>query len=274
MLQACALSFQATSSYAVLHCYNCKGMSYMQENTQPDIATAKRKVEWTVDNQAPASKTVKLLPAITMKRSPLGTADNLAQAAVQPDAKVLEAKHAPSTQPQQARHQLQNSNLQGPTDAVASSRPSRWQLSDFDIGRPLGRGKFGNVYLAREKESKFIVALKVRIILLLNNITTYNEGWFVSAGMSRFTGPCHHSQVLFKSQLQESNVEHQLRREIEIQSHLRQANILRLYGYFYDKVDTQPCGITIPCHCIPTHTIVQCSRMQHHLFPSLRNTLC
>ncbi|PRW56777.1 Serine threonine- kinase Aurora-1 [Chlorella sorokiniana] len=76
----------------------------------------------------------------------------------------------------------------------------RWQLTDFDIGKPLGRGKFGNVYLAREKKSKYIVALK----------------------------------VLFKNQLQQSNVEHQLRREIEIQSHLRHPNILRLYGYFYD----------------------------------------
>ena len=27
--------------------------------------------------------------------------------------------------------------------------------------RPLGKGKFGNVYLAREKKSKYIVALKV-----------------------------------------------------------------------------------------------------------------
>jgi serine/threonine protein kinase len=36
------------------------------------------------------------------------------------------------------------------------------QLSDFEIGKPLGRGKFGNVYLAREKDTKFIVALKVR----------------------------------------------------------------------------------------------------------------
>ena len=37
----------------------------------------------------------------------------------------------------------------------------RWSLKDFEIGRPLGRGKFGDVYLAREKKSKFIVALKV-----------------------------------------------------------------------------------------------------------------
>lgn len=86
------------------------------------------------------------------------------------------------------------------TESGASNRLRSWQLADFDIGRPLGRGKFGNVYLAREKNSKYIVALK----------------------------------VLFKNQLQQSNVEHQLRREIEIQSHLRHPNILRLYGYFYD----------------------------------------
>merc|ERR1712059_59480 len=38
-----------------------------------------------------------------------------------------------------------------------------------------------------------------------------------------------------KSQLQKAQVEHQLRREIEIQSHLRHPNILRLFGYFYDE---------------------------------------
>jgi serine/threonine protein kinase len=85
---------------------------------------------------------------------------------------------------------------------VGTSARQRWSIDDFDIGKPLGKGKFGNVYLAREKKSKFIVALK----------------------------------VLFKAQLQQSNVEHQLRREIEIQAHLRHPNILRLYGYFYDKV--------------------------------------
>ena len=36
-----------------------------------------------------------------------------------------------------------------------------WTLDDFDIGKPLGKGKFGSVYLAREKRSKYIVALKV-----------------------------------------------------------------------------------------------------------------
>ncbi|PNJ12767.1 AURKB isoform 13, partial [Pongo abelii] len=74
-------------------------------------------------------------------------------------------------------------------------------IDDFEIGRPLGKGKFGNVYLAREKKSHFIVALK----------------------------------VLFKSQIEKEGVEHQLRREIEIQAHLHHPNILRLYNYFYDR---------------------------------------
>ncbi|XP_022349716.1 aurora kinase A isoform X1 [Enhydra lutris kenyoni] len=80
------------------------------------------------------------------------------------------------------------------------SKKRQWALEDFEIGRPLGKGKFGNVYLAREKQSKFILALK----------------------------------VLFKAQLEKAGVEHQLRREVEIQSHLRHPNILRLYGYFHD----------------------------------------
>uniref|UniRef100_A0AC35FUC5 Aurora kinase n=1 Tax=Panagrolaimus sp. PS1159 TaxID=55785 RepID=A0AC35FUC5_9BILA len=75
-----------------------------------------------------------------------------------------------------------------------------WKLSDFDIGKPLGKGRFGNVYLAREKKSQYIVALK----------------------------------ILFKSQLTKANVQHQLVREIEIQCHLNHPNILKLYNYFVD----------------------------------------
>lgn len=83
---------------------------------------------------------------------------------------------------------------------LPSASKQKWSLENFDIGRPLGKGKFGNVYLARERQSKFILALK----------------------------------VLFKNQLEKAGVEHQLRREVEIQSHLRHPNILRLYGYFHD----------------------------------------
>jgi serine/threonine protein kinase len=37
----------------------------------------------------------------------------------------------------------------------------QWKLDDFEIGKSLGRGKFGQVYLAMEKKSKYLVALKV-----------------------------------------------------------------------------------------------------------------
>ncbi|EYC11634.1 hypothetical protein Y032_0050g2015 [Ancylostoma ceylanicum] len=42
------------------------------------------------------------------------------------------------------------------------SQGGRFCLADFEIGRPLGKGKFGSVYLARVKENGFLVALKVR----------------------------------------------------------------------------------------------------------------
>lgn len=83
---------------------------------------------------------------------------------------------------------------------VKEFQPSEWNIDQFEIGKPLGRGKFGHVYLAREKNSKFLVALK----------------------------------VLYKHQLAKNCVEHQLQREIEIQAHLKHDNILRMYGFFYD----------------------------------------
>ncbi|KAJ1951256.1 spindle assembly checkpoint kinase [Linderina macrospora] len=76
-----------------------------------------------------------------------------------------------------------------------------WKITDFDIGRVLGKGKFGRAYLARERNTNFICALK----------------------------------VLFKSELKENKIEKQLRREVEIQTHLRHPHILRLYGYFHDE---------------------------------------
>lgn len=45
--------------------------------------------------------------------------------------------------------------------AADDSKERRWQISDFDIGKSLGKGKFGNVYLARERSTKYIIALKV-----------------------------------------------------------------------------------------------------------------
>ncbi|XP_042050392.1 serine/threonine-protein kinase Aurora-3-like [Salvia splendens] len=76
----------------------------------------------------------------------------------------------------------------------------QWSLADFDVGKPLGKGKFGRVYLAREIKSKYIVALK----------------------------------VIFKEQIEKYGLQHQLRREMEIQTALRHPNVLRLHGWFHD----------------------------------------
>jgi len=81
--------------------------------------------------------------------------------------------------------------------------PTReWTLHDFEMGRPLGKGKFGRVYMVRTKcEPRYILALK----------------------------------TLYKSEIVQSRVEKQIRREIEIQQNLRHPNVLRLYGYFHDE---------------------------------------
>ncbi|KAG9246962.1 threonine protein kinase [Calycina marina] len=77
----------------------------------------------------------------------------------------------------------------------------QFHLGMFEIGRPLGKGKFGRVYLARERSSGFVCALK----------------------------------VLMKNEIQQGKVEKQVRREIEIQSNLRHPNVLQLYGHFHDS---------------------------------------
>jgi serine/threonine protein kinase len=48
------------------------------------------------------------------------------------------------------------------TDRCFVEFREEWRLdTDFEIGKPLGEGKFGHVYLARTKVDKMIVALKV-----------------------------------------------------------------------------------------------------------------
>lgn len=78
--------------------------------------------------------------------------------------------------------------------------PKIWHLGMFEIGRPLGKGKFGRVYLVRERRSGFICALK----------------------------------VLDRHKIQQGKTEKLVRREIEIQRNLRHPNILQLYDHFHD----------------------------------------
>ncbi|KAF7306350.1 Kinase-like protein [Mycena indigotica] len=107
-------------------------------------------------------------------------------------------------------NERRGSTVSGPAaaDLALDSSQSRlnptleWSLHSFDMGRPLGKGKFGRVYMVRTKAPpQYILALK----------------------------------TLYKSELVQNKVEKQTRREIEIQQNLRHPNILRLYGYFHDE---------------------------------------
>lgn len=82
-----------------------------------------------------------------------------------------------------------------------NNKPYNWTINDFEIGAPMGRGKFGRVYLAREKTTHAVVALK----------------------------------MLFKSELIKGQMQHQVIREIEIQSHLKHPNVLQLLTYFTNE---------------------------------------
>ncbi|ETN42617.1 uncharacterized protein HMPREF1541_01774 [Cyphellophora europaea CBS 101466] len=108
-------------------------------------------------------------------------------------------KPVPSRSSEESAGSVQRSS--DPATLFHQQDPKKFHLGMFEIGKPLGKGKFGRVYLARERTSGFVCALK----------------------------------VLHKSELQQGKVEKQVRREIEIQSNLRHPNILRLYGHFHDS---------------------------------------
>lgn len=71
---------------------------------------------------------------------------------------------------------------------------------DFEFGKKLGNGMFGEVFVVRHKALNFVCAMK----------------------------------VLKKSLIKEEEVEDQLVREIKIQFYLQHNNIINLYGFFYD----------------------------------------
>eukprot|EP00955_Chlamydomonas_euryale_P069957 360633-Chlamydomonas_euryale.AAC.4 len=58
-------------------------------------------------------------------------------------------------------HQDRNKGFAGPQVPAAAVRPTSWCLSDFEVGMQIGQGKFGSVFLARERSSAYVVALKV-----------------------------------------------------------------------------------------------------------------
>ncbi|CAA7403464.1 unnamed protein product [Spirodela intermedia] len=88
-----------------------------------------------------------------------------------------------------------------PSRQGEGGKKDEWSLADFEIGKLLGEGKFGKVYLARERESGYVVALK----------------------------------TIFKEKLDKYQYHNHLRREIEIQCSLEHPNVLRLYAWFHDE---------------------------------------
>lgn len=83
----------------------------------------------------------------------------------------------------------------------STNKQKEWSLEDFEVGRGLGKGKFGQVYLARTKLQHKKVALK----------------------------------VLQRDEIMASGLWPQLRREIEIHHRLHHPNVVKLFSYFYDS---------------------------------------
>lgn len=112
---------------------------------------------------------------------------------------MAEFKH-PSTIPSDYKEIILDTMYKMEEHAANRGPGYQWSLDDFEIGAPLGRGKFGRVYLAREKNTHYMVALK----------------------------------TLYKIELMKGRVEKQVMREIEIQTHLRHPHILQMLTYFHD----------------------------------------
>lgn len=163
----------------------------------------------TAQRKAAASSSTAILPPSPTKKTQSTTVTLPSQAA---SRKAQAASNALSpTKKDKTSSASSSSSSSRPSDETELERhsqtfnlldePRTFHLGMFEIGKPLGKGKFGRVYLVKERTSGFICALK----------------------------------VLYKSELQQgSGVEKQVRREIEIQSNLRHPNILRLFGHFHD----------------------------------------
>ncbi|AET37943.1 aurora kinase Ecym_2194 [Eremothecium cymbalariae DBVPG len=96
---------------------------------------------------------------------------------------------------------INKSGFNNRTPTTPFSKQQNLKLADFEMGKILGKGKFGKVYCVRHIPSGFICALK----------------------------------AMEKKEIIQYNIEKQFRREVEIQSSLRHPNLTQLYGYFHDE---------------------------------------
>ena len=129
--------------------------------------------------------------------------------------------HAPVSPSQRMEGRRAPSRSSFPTPESSIPRPPHWSLDDFELGRKLGEGRFGKIYLARERGTKCAVAIK-----------------------------CISKDVVAKHSLEE-----QIRREVDVHGSLHTrligestlsdeddpteglsgaTNVLRLLAYFWD----------------------------------------
>jgi aurora kinase, other len=112
--------------------------------------------------------------------------------------------------------QANNRNLYT-TNSLSTSKA--WKKEDFLVGRALGKGKYGMVYLAKQRHNNSNVGLN----------GSNKEQLQQSNGNVAL-------KVLFKSSIIKGGplALFHLRREVEIQSRLIHPNVCRLFGFFID----------------------------------------
>lgn len=74
-------------------------------------------------------------------------------------------------------------------------------LNQFEVGRKLGKGRFGDVFMARDIRTGFVLAIK----------------------------------MINKREVREAGMEAQVTQEIKIQLFSNHPNVLKLYGFFHDE---------------------------------------
>lgn len=84
---------------------------------------------------------------------------------------------------------------------ICTSISNNLTVEDFQIGKCLGKGRFGSVFLAKDKRTQILVALK----------------------------------VIKKKMIKDAKMANQIKNEIKIQSCLSHPNVLTFYGFFQDS---------------------------------------
>jgi len=183
---------QSSATYALKAISSLKRLHISKTDVLTDVQS--RNVESTIDDE---ENTCKVCSTNIRNENECKETAKKSTELMPPPKLPVAYKSVDSTQDQQKSNSENSKEVRDDKSEIVSSTGSsankenqsqkKWVLTDFDIGRPLGKGKFGNVYLAREKRSKFIIAMK----------------------------------VLYRSQIEDAQILHQVRREIEIQTHLR-----------------------------------------------------